>query len=307
MPRPVPILAALILAAGSAVAETGTKPAISAATPPPAASQKQVFGPLPGLSVTSVERQIGGKIGNAFYMGGSDVVARLFNASAEPAPKGSHGIELKCTSPSAPARTVRRLVKEVAAHGHLDVKIIENDQTGPDAPAQPPFPNIPFPSYGNPFVVGLPTTDQPEKLLDDGPAWACTVGLAAPRGRSGPPSKSISWGPEFDYGISGITFEDALSAPPTVNVKVAVLSKRIGNQMFVSPVGAVKRTLRLDCSKPGFPASMAEKPASGSVLFGAAGAGFLPAPAAGWTCKATLAGPGPDLDPSNDSWSLTAP
>ncbi len=303
MPRPVPILAALILAAGSAVAETGTKSAISAT--PPAAPQKQVYGPPPGLGVTSVERQIGGTIGNVFYTGGSDVVARLFNASADPSPKGTHGIELKCTSLSAPARTVRRLVKEVAAHGHLDVKIIENDQTAPDAPAQPPFPNIPFPSYANPFG-GLPT-DQPEKLLDDGPAWTCTVGLAPPRGRPGPPSKSISWGPEFDYGISGITFEDAMSAPPTVNVRVAVLSKRIGNQMFVTPVGAVKRTLRLDCSKPGSSAMTAEKPASGSVLFGAAGAGLLPAPAAGWTCKATLVGPGPDVDPSNDSWSLTAP
>jgi hypothetical protein len=117
----------------------------------------------------------------------------------------------------------------------------------------------------------------------------------------------VSWGPEVDFGISDLSFEKAATAPPSVNVRVSVLAKWSGGGAFMPSGGPIARTLRLACSKPGEVAKNAEAAAAASVLFGSAGAGFLPAPAAGWTCRATLSGPGPDTDPSNDTWALTAP
>lgn len=299
MPRSA-ALAALILAAGSAAAETQPKPATSAATPPPQAVLKQAPVMQPGLAIISLERQ--------FNFPGWEIVAKLSNASAEAAPKGSHGVELKCTSSMAAARTVRRVLHEVGGHGQLEIAIFQNRQTAPVVPGPTPI-GPPIPNFFHPFGSGDNSEFQSQQtLLTAGLPWSCSVSVATNPARpgSGVP-KTIAWGVEFDYGISDISFEKAMTAPPTVNVRVSVISKKTANAPLALPVVSDLRKLRLACNKPGEAPKNAEAPAADSVLFGTANAGFLPAPASGWTCRATLVGAGADLDPSNDTWALTAP
>jgi hypothetical protein len=301
MPRPAAALAALVLAAGSAfeaAAETKPNAAPSSATPPAALRQAPVM--QTGVAILSLERK--------FNIPGWEIVAKLSNASAEAAPKGSHGIELKCTSSMAAARTVRRVLHDIGGHGQLDIAIFRNQQSAPVAPGPTPV-GPPIPNFFNPFGSG----DNSEFLSQQAPLtaglpWSCSVSVATNPGRPGSGvAKTIAWGVEFDYGISDISFEKAMSAPPTVNVRVAVLSKKTGNAPLALPVAGDLRKLRLACSKPGEASKNAESPAADSVLFGTANAGFLPAPASGWSCRATLVGAGADLDPSNDTWALTAP
>lgn len=315
MPRLTPILTALILAAGAASAETGTKPPATAATPPPAAALRQAPSVQPRLTITSFQRQ------ESFGSLGQDVVAKISNASASPLPKGDWGLEVKCTSPSSPQHVVRRALDAIPGHAQLEITVFANKQSVPGAPPPtifgPPIPNAQNPLGGlgwggtlsPPQRQAAPLMDpDPKPPLVAGPAWSCTAGLGPASGAGGFPVQSTAaWGVEFDFGISDISFEKAMTAPPTVNVKVSVLSKKIGNALWAPRIDSLKRSLHLECSKQGSPPKTADLPAADTVLFGSAAAGFLPAPATGWSCKATLAGPGPDKDPSNDSWSLTAP
>jgi hypothetical protein len=298
MPRPAAALAALVFAAGSVAADTPPKTTSSAATPPPPVALRQAPVMGPGVSIISLQRTSSST--------GWDVVAKLANASAEAAPKGSHGIELKCASSMAAARTVRRVLHDIGGHGHLEVAIFQNRQVVPVAPG--PTPWNPYQNLPNPFGIGDNGDSLQQPPLPAGPEWSCSATVAAAFSRPGiGVPKTIAWGVEFDYGISDISFEKAMTAPPTVNVRVAVLSKKPGNAPFAPPVAGDLRKLRLACSKPGETPKNAESPAAASVLFGTANAGFLPAPASGWSCRATLVGPGTDLDPSNDTWALTAP
>lgn len=309
MPRPAATLASLLalpLIAGAA--ETAPKPPAAAPTPP--AAMRQAISLQPPFTIVSLQ--------NELHLYEYEMAAKVSNISPVAVPGGSWGIEIACTSPSFPQHIVRRALGPVPVQGWVIVRMFGNTQESSVPPPAWIGPQIPNggASSGGANGSGAPTSHQPAPMMDPGPkpllvrgpGWTCKAGLGLASGAGGfPTSIQTSLRTEFDFGISGIVFEPAATAPPTVNVRVSVLSKKVQGENWAPPVASIPRTLHIDCRKAGQPSRVADLPAAESVLFGSPAAGFLKAPATGWSCRATLVGPGADGDPTNDSWSLAAP
>jgi hypothetical protein len=310
MPRRAATLASLLalpLIAGAA--ETAPKPPAAAPTPP--AAMRQAISLQPPFTIVSLQTET--------HLSEFEIVAKVSNISAVAIPGGSWGIELACVSPSFPQHIVRRALEPVPAHGQVEVWIFGSSQ---HVSGLVPTHTI-GPDLGT-FGVSVPSGNagghsqsrqtaplmdpSPKPLLVRGPAWTCKAGLGLASGAGGfPTTIQTSLKNEFDFGISGIVFEPAATAPPTVNVRVSVLSKKVQGENWAPPVASIPRTLHVDCRKAGQTSRVADLPAAETVLFGSSAAGFLQAPATGWSCRTTLVGPGADADPTNDSWSLAAP